>query len=131
MTNKFPDVPQFEEACYRNESLVIRMLAMFRYFSSYGVVVIPTGFLSDGASIPRIFWNIFSPFGLYLKAALIHDFLYSKDSDEIFKCDRSTADLIFKEAMFNLGIGWVKRETIYRAVRLGGWMSYKKKFSHE
>jgi hypothetical protein len=105
------------------------MLAIFRYISSFGVVVIPTGFLSDGASIPRIFWSIFSPFGLYLKAALIHDFLYSKDSDELFPCDRATADLIFKEAMFNLGIGWIKRETIYRAVRLGGWMSYKKTFS--
>jgi len=131
MSEHFPDVPQFEEACYRNESLVIRLLAVFRYHSSFGTVAIPKGFLSDGASIPRIFWNIFSPFGLYLKAALIHDFLYSKDSDELFKCDRKTADLIFKEAMYNLGIGWVKRNTIYRAVRLGGGFSYKKKFSHD
>jgi hypothetical protein len=131
MKDKFPDVPQFEEHAYKNDSMIVRMLSHFRYVSSRGTVIVPRGFLSDGASVPRLFWGIFSPFGNPFRAALIHDFLYSKDSDEIFPCDRLTADLIFKEAMYNLGIGWVKRETIYRAVRFGGGRSFKKKFSHD
>ena len=133
MNSAFPDKAQFEEAFYRNGSLVIRMLLAFRYLTSYkgGTVKIPAGFLSDGASIPRVFWGIFSPFGEYLKAALVHDFLYSKDSTDLFPCDRLTADLIFKEAMFNIGIGWLQRGIIYRAVRMGGWASYKKKFSQD
>ena len=62
----------------------------------------------------------------------MHDFLYSKDSDDLFPVqDRKQADLIFKEAMFNAGVGWITRETVFRAVRLGGWVSYKKKFSQD
>jgi hypothetical protein len=40
---------------------------------------------------------------------------------------RPEADEIFKEAMYNLGVGWLTRGTIYTAVRLGGWASYKRK----
>lgn len=133
MNDSFPDKAQFEEADYREGSLIIRLLLAFRYFTSYesGTVKIPAGFLSDGASIPRAFWSIFSPFGEYLRAAIVHDFLYSKDSDDLFPCNRKTADLIFKEAMFNIGIGWLQREIIFRAVRMGGWRNYKKKFSQD
>jgi hypothetical protein len=129
--NHFPDALIFREAYYKNGSMVVRIVERFRYFSSYGDIIVPKNFYSDGASIPRIFWSILSPFGSYYRAALIHDFLYSKDSEKHYPYDRKTADLIFKEAMYNLSIGWVKRETIYRAVRLGGWASFRKKFSHD
>jgi hypothetical protein len=36
------------------------------------------------------------------------------------------ADLVFLDAMHELGVGWVTRHTIHRAVRLGGWAGYKK-----
>lgn len=98
----------------------------FRYASSMGVITVPRGFRTDGASVPRIFWNIFDPFGPYFPAALIHDFLYSLSSDNFFKVNRATADALFREAMFNIGIGWLMRETIYRAVRIGGCRSFKK-----
>lgn len=39
-------------------------------------IVIPAGFVHDGASIPKILWGILSPTGLLLIAALIHDFSY-------------------------------------------------------
>jgi len=38
--------------------------------------IIPAGFIFDGASIPRIFWNILSPTGYLFLAGLIHDFIY-------------------------------------------------------
>lgn len=116
----------------RGESRIFKLTAPFRYWSSIGTIRIPEGFHTDGASVPRIFWNIFSPWGSYFNAALVHDFLYSKDSDATCKVyDRAEADHLFKEAMFNAGVGWVTRQTVYTAVRLGGWMSYKKKFSHQ
>ncbi|WP_442908701.1 DUF1353 domain-containing protein, partial [Hydrogenovibrio sp. 3SP14C1] len=34
---------------------------------------VPEGFISDGATVPRIFWPIFPPIGRYLKATLVHD----------------------------------------------------------
>ena len=132
MNNSFPDVAQFADAGMRGDCRIFKLTSLFRYRSSFGTIVVPRGFCTDGASIPKIFWNIFSPFGSYFSAALVHDFLYSKDSDDLFPVqDRKQADLIFKEAMFNAGVGWITRETVFRAVRLGGWVSYKKKFSQD
>jgi hypothetical protein len=71
-----------------------------------------------------VFWNILSPFGTYFPAALIHDYLYSKASS--FHITREQADQIFLDAMDDLGVGWLIRRTIHRAVRLGGWKGYKK-----
>ncbi|MEE8234214.1 MAG: DUF1353 domain-containing protein [Gammaproteobacteria bacterium] len=38
--------------------------------------IIPKGFIFDGASIPRLFWNILSPAGYLFMAGLVHDFVY-------------------------------------------------------
>lgn len=130
MIESFPDIPaKFEKYGSNNGSMLIKVLDNFRYLSSYGVIKVPKGFLSDGASVPRPFWAIFSPFnGDYFEAALIHDYLYSKASDfDHPMLTRPEADEIFKEAMYNLGVGWLTRGTIYTAVRLGGWASYKRK----
>jgi len=128
----FPDVAQFADAGMRGDCRIFRLTESFRYYSSVGIITIPKGFHTDGASVPKVFWNIFSPFGSYFSAALVHDFLYSKDSDDLFfVSDRKEADRIFKEAMYNAGVGWLTRHTVHSAVRLGGWASYKKKFSNE
>ena len=132
MNDCFPDVAVFADAGMRKVSRIFRLTESFRYHSSVGTIRIPKGFHTDGASVPKIFWNIFSPFGSYFSAALVHDFLYSKDSDLIFSAaDRAEADHIFLEAMYNAGVGWLTRHTVHSAVRLGGWASYKKKHSHE
>jgi len=132
VNNCFPDVAQFADAGMRGDCRIFRLTASFRYRSSVGTIVIPKGFCTDGASVPKIFWSLLDPWSKYFSAALVHDYLYSKDSNEDFPVgDRAVADKIFKEAMFNAGVGWVTRETVYRAVRLGGWASYKKKFSHD
>jgi len=38
--------------------------------------IIPKGFIFDGASIPRLFWNMLSPSGYLFLAGLFHDFPY-------------------------------------------------------
>lgn len=40
-------------------------------------IIVPEGFINDGASIPRIFWTVFglTPDGIIRAAALIHDFI--------------------------------------------------------
>lgn len=38
--------------------------------------IIPAGFIFDGASIPRLFWNMLSPSGYLFMAGLLHDFIY-------------------------------------------------------
>ena len=38
-------------------------------------VFVPSGFVSDGASTPRLLWSIFPPVGRYFAAAVVHDYL--------------------------------------------------------
>ena len=42
-------------------------------------IIIPKGFVFDGASIPRLLWGLLSPTGLLLIPGLIHDFGYRYD----------------------------------------------------
>lgn len=122
--NYFPDRLRLEDAGMRRGSRVFRLESRFRYLSSFGMIEVPVGTETDGASVPRAFWAIFAPFGEYFGAAVIHDFLYSSGNREFSRWD---ADLIFKEAMFNVGVPWYRREVIYQAVRLFGRPSFRAK----
>jgi hypothetical protein len=126
MSFHFPDELILRDAGMRGGSRVFRLVHYYRALTSFGTVTIPTGFETDGASIPRIFWNILQPFGEYFPAALLHDYLYSRTSTMYFDCDREEADFLFLEAMFNLGVPWHTRHTIHVAVRMFGGSSYKK-----
>jgi hypothetical protein len=51
----------------------------FRYYLGYEdsshYVDVPRGFLTDGASVPRVFWSILPPWGEYGQAVVLHDYL--------------------------------------------------------
>jgi len=81
--------------------------------------VIPAGFVTDGASVPRGLWNLFPPFGRYNKAALLHDWLY-----QFGAMTRAQADWVFLEAMKELGVGFLTRWAMYSGVRAGGWVAW-------
>jgi len=85
-------------------------------------VHVPEGFPTDFASIPRILWIIFPPDGQYTQSSVLHDYLYFS---RIYK--RRKADHIFLESMKVLEVPFWKRHTMYRAVRLCGWIPWKKK----
>ena len=89
-------------------------------------IVVPPGFQTDGASIPRLFWRfIGSPFtGKYICAAIIHDYLCVLASER--KYSRKRADEIFMEGMKESGVSWWKRKLMYRAVRTGAFFNRKK-----
>lgn len=90
--------------------------------NSKDVVSVPTGFKTDFASVPRLLWCIFPPDGQYTQSAVLHDFLYSKRERKRLECDR-----IFLESMEVLEVSWWRRRTIFRAVRLFGWLPWKKR----
>lgn len=81
---------------------------------------VPKGFVTDFASTPRILWSIFPPWGVWNKAAIIHDFLYQNTVASRFICDA-----IFRDAMASLGVPAWRRVLMYYAVRLFGWMCRK------
>jgi hypothetical protein len=118
----FPDPIDLRDHGLRGDTRLFRLLSPFTYISSYGIITVPAGFITDGASIPRLFWTALMPFGPYFAAAIIHDYLYSAFN---IRFNREQSDLIFKEAMFNLGLDWPRREAIYRAVQIFGGRSFK------
>jgi hypothetical protein len=78
-------------------------------------VEVPVGFVTDFASIPRVFWSILPPDGLYTYPAIVHDYLYWTQTRP-----RDVADEILKFGMGDFNVGTVTIQTIYQAVRLGG-----------
>lgn len=94
-------------------------------------ITVPAGFVTDLASVPRWAWTLIPPDGPWVKAAIIHDFLYAtggtgkwkKHPASITRSEpytRLEADTIMREGMENRGVGWISRNLIYAAVRLGG-----------
>ena len=122
MSSKFPDPLIFQDAGHANGSMLLRLVSLYRYLSSFGTITVPANFITDGASIPRPFWAILSPFGDFFPAALVHDLLYSPLNMDY---TRSESDEIFLEAMKDLGVPWHRRTVIYYAVRCAGWKFYK------
>lgn len=125
--SNFPDKILLEDAGMRGSSRIFRIVEDYRYIHQEWRVTVPRGTLTDGASVPKIFWSIFSPIGSYFPAALIHDFLYSKASVEDYGgYTRAMADRAFLDAMADCGVPWITRKTIYTAVRVGGIRLFRK-----
>ncbi|MGV7219654.1 DUF1353 domain-containing protein [Bradyrhizobium sp. UFLA05-112] len=78
-------------------------------------VTVPKGFVSDLASVPRIFWSALRPDGTYAYAAIIHDYLYWTQT-----IPRENADAILKSSMEDFQVDGLTVTAIYNAVRVGG-----------
>lgn len=84
-----------------------RVMKGFKYFVGSEVsdqwVDVPRGYLVDGASVPRLLWNLIPPWGSYGAATIVHDILceYLQLTVEGAPCKitRKQADDILLEAM--------------------------------
>lgn len=81
----------------------------------YKSVEVPTGFVTDFASIPDVLFSVLRPDGDYAYAAAIHDYLYWTQERP-----RDEADEIFRLAMQDLQVDGVTITVMYRAVRTFG-----------
>jgi hypothetical protein len=86
----------------------------------YQPVTVPVGFVTDLASIPRIFYSALRPDGEYTYPAIIHDYLYWTQTRP-----KDTADMIFKFGMQDFDINGLVIKAIYEAVHYGGSSSWK------
>jgi len=105
-------------------------------------VTVPQGFITDGASVPKLFWSIagLKPDGLYRAAAVVHDYFYAFRGDppsesfqklvnETWKTvtkedrpalTRKEIDGLFIQIMQEAGVdGWASK-SMYWAVRVFG-----------
>lgn len=142
-----------EETSERREGRAcVRLIDPLEYHvgsaESAEIIVVPTGFVTDFASIPWGLWNLFPPLGPWARPAIIHDFLYATGGTGDWNgkgpwrgrwitgpvrtdrtgawCSpsytRAEADAIFREAMTVVEppVSAWRREVMYRAVRIGG-----------
>lgn len=101
-------------------------------------VIVPSGFKTDLASVPRIFWGLIPPDGLYRGAVVLHDKAYNgrgvldvyehidghwHPSDKVFNRYESDT-LLFHEPMKAAGVHWWPREPMYASVRTFGWFAW-------
>jgi hypothetical protein len=128
------------------------LLAPLVYYSGFlaRTIIVPTGFITDLASIPRALYIALPPIGAYDKAAVVHDFLYQHpdvrhvpvpasrfpgDLGPIGAIhtnlygggkplERGEADTVLREAMESLRVEAWKRFAIHEGVRLGGWVPW-------
>lgn len=89
-------------------------------------IIVPKGFVTDGASVPFFLWGFgFSPWGEYSKAAVLHDWLYAQQD-----FTKLEADNVFLEAMEALGVSEFKRNIMFKSVRWfgnGAWKGHQKR----
>ena len=85
-------------------------------------ITVKKGFDFDGASIPKWLWSIYgSPLnGNYVVASLIHDGLYASQ-----KVSKSVSDKIFLDVMKQSNVGYIKRTSMYLAVKMFGGKDWK------
>jgi hypothetical protein len=103
----------------------------YRPSNGADLINVPKGFVTDLASIPQAFWTLLPPDGPWVKAAVVHDYLYYTQGSGVWKCHarsitraadytRAEADWILRDAMEDRGVAPLPRNIIYLAVRLGG-----------
>lgn len=114
-----------------------RITEEFDYLTDYpdpnSAIRVPKGFVTDFASIPKVFWSIWAPTGPYGKAAVVHDYLYVVGGKVpccadccVDKCPipriftKEQADRIFRDAMEVLGVKNPQRWIMWQAVRKFG-----------
>ena len=81
---------------------------------------VPRGFVTDLASTPRRFWALYPPFGKYLSAAILHDYLYWTQI-----CDRDTSDNIFYQTMKTSGVDTATQAIFLMVLKSQGELAWQ------
>jgi hypothetical protein len=82
---------------------------------------VPEDSPTDFASVPRVFVWFLPRYGRYTKAAILHDYLWRQRAKN-GKMPWRDADAIFRKAMRDLGVPFLRRWIMWTAVR---WAALK------
>ena len=120
---------------YANEVKALKDVgvAVVRDTNKTETITVPTGFITDLASTPRLLWNVIAPFDV-ARAAIVHDLLYKsirqyrwtkgliEEDKELIENAKVAADKVFHLAMKDAEpkvSGW-KIYSAWKAVDLFG-----------
>ena len=97
-----------------------QLLSPLVYTSNDGdIYIVPTGMITDLASIPKLLRPAIDRNGLSRPAAVLHDYLYL-----IGSLSRKQADELFLEALLSCGVGGFVAKGMYWSVRAFGGGRY-------
>jgi hypothetical protein len=102
------------ESLYREEQAPHRKrlwLPVTATLSTGQPVYIPVGFVTDLATVPRLFWGVISPSGRHDLAVVVHDYLLDSG------WSRASADRELSFLLRSSGVHPVKRAVMMGAVR--------------
>ncbi|MBO4633261.1 MAG: DUF1353 domain-containing protein [Lentisphaeria bacterium] len=91
-------------------------------------LIVPVGFKSDGASVPRFFWRIVFPPGdnRAMRAAFAHDYIYRHHPMK--ECwTKAEADQMFYDLLIVDGIPKLNAKLAYWGVKLFGGSAWRKR----
>lgn len=100
--------------------------ALVYYSDAHGFLVVPAGFVTDLASVPRVPFAYLLAGGVGHAAAVIHDWLYSAHP-----VTRSQADEVFYEALQVLSVPRWRAWCMWAGVRIGGWAPWAAAGQHQ
>lgn len=113
-----PSVPVYPDA--HNRYWVLLEDMRYRIGDTNDYIVVPAGFVTDYASIPRGLWSFgLAPHGPYSRAALIHDYLYWSQG-----CTKDQADNLLLIAMKESHVGDFDELVVFKGVQIGGQPSW-------
>jgi hypothetical protein len=114
--------------CWRRWRLAEPLIYEFGGRGSGRVIRVLKDFVTDGPSIPRLFWRVLPVWATYSRAGVIHDYLcylIARENPHPEAPTRADADRIFFEAMTALNVGRVQKYVLYLGVRLGARLNLK------
>lgn len=114
---------------FLTDALVVRSCGPIRwelledlvYEGHYERFVVPAGFTTDFASVPWVFTWLVPRYGVYTRAAVLHDYLCAEVRADRFA--QADADGIFRRVLRELGVSFARRWMMWGAVRVGSRMA--------
>lgn len=94
-----------------------------------GWVTIPTGFVSDLSSVPRILWWLpgLAPMEFGVAAPVLHDWAYRRGGQlNGIRISRRRADQLFHSLARQDGNGKLRCFVAWAALRMFGWLAWRR-----
>jgi uncharacterized protein DUF1353 len=95
-----------------------KLVQSLTYQGSREIFVVPAGMVTDFASVPRPFVWFIPQYGIYTKAAILHDYMWGERAAKGLM-RWIDADGIFRRAMRELHVAFLRRWIMWAAVRWG------------
>jgi hypothetical protein len=89
------------------------------YVGRDDVLTIPPDTETDLASVPRAFWALLPPSGVYERSAVLHDWLCQRLAAGDSPVNARQTDGLFRRVMRESGVGFVTRWVMWCGVRWG------------